>query len=207
MTVTRPRLPSRLRFAPGVRRFAAPLLAAAAVLLFVSPPLSAVALLVAGGVFAFFRDPERTPPESGVVSPADGRVSVLRVDDDGRVRVGVFMNVTDVHVNRAPSGGAVERVDHEPGGHWPAFSKESERNECVRVAFDRHDVVLIAGTVARRITPYVEAGDRVERGDRIGHIAFGSRADVVLPPEYGLADVNVRKNERVRAGETVFVEE
>ena len=179
----------------------------AAALLFVAPPLSLVALLAAVGVFAFFRDPDRTPPDSGVVAPADGRVSVLRVEDDGRVRVGVFMNVTDVHVNRAPRGGTVERVDHEPGGHWPAFTKESDRNERVRFTFDRHDVVLIAGAVARRITPYVEAGDRVERGDRIGHIAFGSRADVVLPPEYGLDDVAVRKNQLVRAGETVLVEE
>ncbi len=205
MSVTR--LPSRLRFAPGVRRFAAPPLVAAAVLLFVSPPLAVVAILVSLGVLAFFRDPERTPPDTGVVSPADGRVSVLRVEDDGRVRVGVFMNVTDVHVDRAPVGGTVRRVDHEPGGHWPAFSKESDRNERVRMAFDDHEVVLVAGTVARRITPYVEAGDRVERGERIGHIAFGSRADVVLPAEYGLADVKVRKNQRVRAGETVFVEE
>ena len=205
MTVTRRRLPRR--FAPGARRFAAPLLVVAAVLLFVAPPLSAAAVLAAAGVFAFFRDPERTPPDADVVAPADGRVSVLRVEDDGRVRVGVFMNVTDVHVNRAPRGGAVERVEHEPGGHWPAFSKESDRNERVRMAFDDHEVVLIAGTVARRVTPYVESGDRVERGDRIGHIAFGSRADVVLPPEFGLADVEVRKNQRVRAGETVLVED
>ena len=200
-------LSSHLRFAPGVRRYAAPPLLLAAALLFVAPPLSFAAIVVSLGVFAFFRDPDRTPPGSGIVAPADGRVSVLRIEDDGRVRVGVFMNVTDVHVNRAPHGGTVERVDHEPGGHWPAFTKESDHNERVRMAFDRHDVVLIAGSVARRITPYVEAGDRVERGDRIGHIAFGSRADVVLPPEYGLDDVEVRKNELVRAGETVLVAE
>jgi phosphatidylserine decarboxylase len=192
-----------LRFAPGVRRFAAPPLAAAAVLLFVSPPLAFAAVLVSVGVFAFFRDPDRAPPESGVVSPADGRVSVVRDEDDGRVRVGVFMNVTDVHVNRAPMDGFVELVEHTPGGHWPAFSKESDRNERVRVQFGRHEVVLIAGAFARRITPYVESGRTVERGDRIGHIAFGSRADVVLPPEYDLADVRVETGDRVRAGETV----
>ena len=200
MTVSR-RL--HLRFAPGVRRFAAPPLVAAAGLLFVSPPRALAAVLVSVGGVAVFRDPDRTPPESGVLSPADGRVSVIREASDGRVRVGVFMNVTDVHVNRAPLDGFVERVEHTPGGHWPAFSKESDRNERVRMQFGRHEVVLIAGAFARRITPYVESGRTVERGDRIGHIAFGSRADVVLPPAYGLDDVRVETGDRVRAGETV----
>ncbi len=166
-------------------------------------------LLVAAGlgVLVFFRDPERVPPGTGLVAPADGRVSVVRIEDDG-IRVGVFMHVTDVHVNRAPVGGTVTAVEHHPGAHRPAFSKDSDRNERVRMRIDGEhpiDVELIAGAFARRITPYVEEGDSVERGDRIGHIAFGSRADVRLPPEVTLEDVTVAKGDRVRAGETRIV--
>jgi phosphatidylserine decarboxylase len=193
-----------MRHAPGAWRLALPLFALALPAL-VAPTL-ALALVVAGyAVLAFYRDPERAPPASGVVSPADGRVRVVREEGD-RVRVGVFMNVTDVHVNRAPLSGVVASVDHRPGGHLPAFSKASERNERVELAFETYDLTLIAGTVARRITPYVAAGDRVERGDRVGHIAFGSRVDVLLPPDVAPADVRVSTGEQVRAGETVIAE-
>ena len=191
-----------MRFSPGTRKRAVPLLVLALAASLVSSWL-ALALVAAGyATVAFFRDPERTPPDSGVVSPADGRVSVVREEGD-RLRVGVFMNVTDVHVNRAPLSGVVERVEHRPGAHRPAFSKESERNERVDLRFDGFEVSLVAGAFARRIFPYLEAGDRVERGDRIGHIAFGSRADVLLPPEYGRDDLLVGRGDRVRAAETV----
>jgi len=188
--------------APGTRRFALPPLVAALPLAVLSPPLGALALALGGFVLYFFRDPERSPPPNGAVSPADGRVSVVREEED-RIRVGVFMNVTDVHVLRAPFGGDVESVTHRPGAHRPAFTKESERNERVDVTLDTHDVSMIAGWFARRIYPYLSDSDAVERGERIGHIAFGSRADVVLPPEYDRADVLVEPGERVRAGETV----
>ena len=91
-----------------------------------------------------------------------------------------------------------------PGAHRPAFSKDSDRNERVRLEFGDHAVVLIAGAFARRITPYVEAGDTVERGERVGHIAFGSRADVVLPAGTDPAELRVERGDRVRAGETVL---
>ena len=189
--------------APGAWRYAAPagLLAVPAV--FVTPYASAVLLAVAAFTLWFFRDPEREPPARGVLAPADGRVSVVR-EEAGRLRVGVFMNVTDVHVNRAPMGGTVEAVDHRPGAHRPAFTKDSDRNERVRIDFGDHAVDLIAGAFARRITPYVEMGDAVERGGRIGHIAFGSRADVVLPRGYGRTSLEVDEGDRVRAGETVL---
>jgi phosphatidylserine decarboxylase len=226
-------------FAPGLRRWALPLLAGAAVALVVLPP--AVPLLLGLVVFVvwFFRDPERDPPESGVLAPADGHVSVIREDGD-RVRVGVFMSPFDVHVTRAPVEGTVARVDHRSGGYKPAFSKDSERNERVEFGIDwenndstarvedddstarvedddstarvedeettRVDGALIAGWFARRITPYIRSGETVRRGQRIGHIAFGSRADVVLPPEYDRGDVRVTRGEEVRAGETVLAE-
>lgn len=153
----------------------------------------------------FFRDPERSPEGRGVVSPADGRVTA--VDGGERVRVSVFMRPHDVHVNRAPVRGTVSGVEHHRGGHRPAFSKDSSRNERVVTTLEAPDgeyrVVQIAGAVARRITTYVEEGSEVERGERIGLIAFGSRADVVLPPRYGVDDVLVGVGDTVRAGETV----
>jgi len=195
-----------MRFAPGARRFAVPAFAAAALLAPLAFPLSVLAL--AAGLFVawFFRDPERRPSGPGVVSPADGRVSVVREEGD-QLRVGVFMNVTDVHVNRAPFDGRVERVTHRPGAHRPAFSKESERNERVDVAVATDEgpaeLSLIAGAFARRIHPYVAEGDDLARAERIGHIDFGSRADVLLPPAYDRADLLVGEGDRVRAGESV----
>ena len=234
-----------MNFAPGAWKYAiVPLLAAPfAIIYSVAAGLLALALGV--GALAFFRDPERTPPPTGVVSPADGTVSVLREEGD-QVRLGVFMNVWHVHVVRAPFDATVVDVEHVSGAHRPAFSKESEKNERVHVSLetdslasqstetaleagadtdddvddlneDRSDdptddgasepaeVTFIAGAFARRIFPYVEPGDELERGDRIGHIAFGSRVDTLLPPEIDLDDVAVSKGQRMKAGETVLV--
>ena len=191
-----------MNVAPGAWRYAgaAGVLAVPAVV--VTPWASAARLGAAAVALWFFRDPEREPAGPGVLAPADGKVSVVREEGD-RLRVGVFMHVTDVHVNRAPLGGTVEAVEHTPGAHRPAFSKDSDRNERVRVDFGDHAVVLIAGAFARRITPYVGMGDAVGRGERLGHVAFGSRADVVLPPAYDRGDLVVGPGDRVRAGETV----
>jgi phosphatidylserine decarboxylase len=117
------------------------------------------------------------------------------------------MNVTDVHVNRAPFDGRVERVIHRPGKHLPAFSKESERNERVDIDVETEEgpaeISLIAGAFARRIHPYVEAGADLDRAQRIGHIDFGSRADVLLPPTYDREDLLVEEGDPVRAGESI----
>lgn len=190
-------------FAPGGLRYGGVLVGLALPAVFVSVWLSFAFLACSGFVLWFYRDPDRPIPASGVVSPADGRVTVIREEDD-RVRVGVFMRVRDVHVNRAPSPGTVAEITHRAGGNRPAFSKESELNERVSISFDRVVVVLIAGSFARRITPYVEVGDRVARGQRIGHIAFGSRADVILPPEIGREELYVEEGTRVTAGQTII---
>ena len=203
MSPSLPALPRSPSFAPGAWRLARVPLLLAVPLALINPPLAVGCLLAAVGVFWFHRDPRRSPPPSGVVAPADGRVSAVRREGD-RVRVAVFMNVTDVHVNRAPDDGSVEAVEHTPGRHLPAFSKDSDRNERVRIAFGDHEVTLIAGAVARRIHPYVEAGETLARGDRIGHISFGSRADVLLASGYDTDDVRVTEGQRVRAGETVI---
>ncbi|WP_435177877.1 protein sorting system archaetidylserine decarboxylase [Halorussus sp. AFM4] len=196
-------------FAPGAWRYALLALALAVPLSLLSRlgrcsrRWTLAAPLLAVGALLFHRDPDRTPPDSGVLAPADGRVSVVREEGD-RVRVGVFMNVTDVHVNRAPLGGRVDAVDHEPGKHRPAFSKESDRNEKLHVRFADHEVTLIAGAFARRIHPYVGAGDELDRGERLGHISFGSRTDVLLPESVDPGDLTVQRGQKVRAGETVL---
>ncbi|WP_336363674.1 protein sorting system archaetidylserine decarboxylase [Halalkalicoccus salilacus] len=192
-----------MRFASGFWWYALPPLLLAFPAFIVSPTLGVLFVAAAGATLFFFRDPERTPPFSGIVSPADGTVSEIRTEGD-RIRVCVFMNVHDVHVVRSPDDGVVESVDHESGGYRPAFSKESDRNEKVHVRFPDSEVTLIAGAFARRIHPYVEAGDELERGERIGHIAFGSRVDALLPPEIDHADLRVERGEKVTAGETAI---
>jgi len=121
-----------MKFAPGAWKYAIVPLLAAPFALLISVTASLVALAAGAGTLAFFRDPERSPPPTGVVSPADGNVSVLREEGD-RVRLGVFMNVWHVHVVRSPFAGRVTDVEHVSGANRPAFSKESDRNERVHV--------------------------------------------------------------------------
>jgi phosphatidylserine decarboxylase len=140
---------------------------------------------LSGLMLWFFRDPERQPAEGLILSPADGVVQSIDPQPDGRIRVAIFMNPLNVHVNRAPCAGTVASVRHVPGGYLPAFNKDSDRNERVvwhlDTAFGDLEVTQIAGTVARRIVPYAQTGQSVDRGERIGLIRFGSRVDVYLP--------------------------
>jgi len=202
-----------MEFAPGAWRLATLPLALAPVALVASPLAALACLFAALAVLLFHRDPPRTVGE-GIVSPADGTVSVVREEPDDagreRLRVGVYMGAYDVHVNRAPLSGTVRAVDHEPGANRPAFSKDSDRNERVRVRIDpgnadatSTDAVLIAGWFARRIHPYVDPGESVDRGDRIAHVSFGSRADVVCPPGVSPEDLAVSIGDRVQAAETL----
>jgi len=218
------RSPTAGAIAPGAFRLAAVPVVLALPLALVAPlAVPAVALLGAGAVVLFHRDPDRDPPTDGVLAPADGRISVVREEADGRLRVGTFMSPFDVHVNRAPIAGEIEVVDHRPGAHRPAFSKDSERNERVHVRYavdsglEAEDagmetgdagleVDLIAGAFARRIHPYVEPDEAVDRGERIGHISFGSRVDVVFPEGIDRSDLLVEMGDAVRAGETVLVD-
>jgi phosphatidylserine decarboxylase len=155
----------------------------------------------------FFRDPRREIGE-GIVSPADGRVVGASVKN-GRAFVSIFMNVHNVHVNRAPSAGRVISIQHVSGGFVPAFKKASESNERVimRLATPQGTMTVtqIAGTVARRIVPYLDAGDKVEKGDRLGLIRFGSRVDTsfTLP---GNMDLKVKEGDRVLAGSSTIAD-
>jgi len=159
---------------------------AGAVLVRRSRAVTVPAVAAAGALLWFFRDPERDGAAEGVLSGADGVVQSVDRRPDGRTRVAVFMNPLNVHVNRAPLAGVVTSLIHRPGGYLPAFNKDSERNERMVWHFDTElgdvEVVQIAGALVRRIVPYLAPGEKVERGQRIGLIRFGSRLDVYLPP-------------------------
>lgn len=187
----------------GIRYALLGVVAAAAAFPF-SRVASAGCLVAAVGVVYFHRDPARVVPPQGVVAPADGKVTVVREEPDGRLRLGIYMSGWDVHVNRAPMDGVVEDVEHVPGANRLAFTKDAEENERLRFVFEDYAVEQIAGTFARRTYSYVDPGQAVARGQRIGHISFGSRFDVVFPPEYGREDLTVDVGHRLYAGETVI---
>lgn len=167
--------------------------------------VATAAAATAAGLTWFFRD----PPRHGtglLLSGADGVVQSIDPWPDGRTRVAVFMSPLDVHVNRAPIAGKILSVEHIAGGHVPAFNKDSERNERVVWRFDTElgelECVQIAGTVARRIVPYLEEGMTVVQGERLGLIRFGSRFDTYLPRGVEPAVV---VGQKTRAGETRLV--
>nr|WP_028537312.1 phosphatidylserine decarboxylase [Paludibacterium yongneupense] len=175
-----------------------------------SVPLWIIALFV----LQFFRDPGRTVPSDAraVLSPADGRIVVIEKATDPyrhceALKISVFMNVFNVHSNRSPVDGVVEKVEYHSGSFLNAAmakaSLENERNavllktpEGVAITF-----VQIAGLVARRILCYARPGEQLTRGQRYGFIRFGSRVDVYLPLD---AQVRVAIGDKVRATETVL---
>lgn len=148
--------------------------------------VSVPATAVTAGMLWFFRDPDRPPGDGRILAAADGVVQSVERCSDGRTRIATFMSPFDVHVNRAPMAGTVTSVEHHAGGYLPAFDKDSERNERLVWHFDTElgdiELVQIAGVLVRRIVPYHAPGAKVERGERIGLIRFGSRVDVFLPP-------------------------
>lgn len=161
-----------------------------------------IGILVLVFLFIFFRDPERcsTDEENCMVSPADGRI----VDIRGR-KLCIFMNFQNVHVNRAPLQGKVTSIQYKKGGYIPAFCKDSHRNERQHIFIDTEhgeiEVVQIAGTITRRIVPYIKEGDFMEKGQRIGMIRFGSRVDVTVPDSFV---IECNKGDKVYAGKTAI---
>jgi len=178
--------------------------------------LTIVMIVVAVWVAYFFRDPERTGDRGDrvVTSPADGKVVLITEVDEpafihGRaLRVSIFMNVFNVHVNRYPVSGTVKYVQYNPGKFLnAAVEKSSLENEQRSVGIEsgpyRILVRQIAGLIARRIVTYSREGERVEQGERMGLIRFGSRVDVFLPTD---AAVRVKIGELTTAGTTVVAE-
>jgi phosphatidylserine decarboxylase len=166
---------------------------------------------LAGFFLWFFRDPSRTVPNepSLVVSPADGRVtdiSRVMVDRVSRVRISIFLNVFNVHVNRSPIAGVIREVRYQKGKFLNAMNEISaEQNEqnTVVVEGDGHTVVFkqIAGLLARRIVFRRKIGDRVERGERVGLIKFGSRVDVLLESS---AELRIKVGDQVKGGSSIL---
>jgi len=166
-------------------------------------------LILLAFMLNFFRDPERAFPQTpgAFVAPADGKVIRAERTDDGGLRVDIFMNVFDVHVNRAPMAGRITHMAYTPGRFVNASFEEAstvnERNRIEMITDDGMHIAFtqIAGLVARRIVSYVCVGDRVAGGQRIGMIRFGSRVDCEIPAGYTLC---VRVGEKTRAGETLL---
>ena len=150
----------------------------------------------------FFRDPEREAAD-GIVSPADGVVQSV-IGEHGRAVVSIFMNLHNVHVNRAPLDGWVKAIEYSEGSHVPAYSKDSENNERNTVVLEtligEVRVTQIAGALARRIVCYVETEQELLRGERFGMIRFGSRVDLDMPIDK--VRIAVREGDRVLAGST-----
>jgi phosphatidylserine decarboxylase len=168
-------------------------------------------VLLAAFFLWFFRDPVRTIPTGPglIVSPGDGLVTetaVIATPQGPRQRISIFLSVFDVHVNRSPIAGVLASVCYQKGQYLNAMNPASaDRNEqnIVIVRGDGYEVTFkqIAGLLARRIVFNLKEGDRVERGQRVGLIKFGSRVNVLLPAE---AELRVKVGQRVKGGSSVL---
>lgn len=178
---------------------------------------------VVGGVFGaltlfciwFFRDPHRSVPQSegALVSPADGKIVNISRTDEGRflnkpaIKISIFLNVFNVHINRVPVAGKVVGVFYNAGRFFaanvPKASLENEQNAVVMETPTGKRVVCIqiAGLIARRIVCWIKEGSVLNRGERFGLIRFGSRVDLFLPIE---TEIRVSMGQKVRGGETIL---
>ncbi len=191
--------------------FGLPPLALGAAALFLRWTFAGVILLcLAAFIFYFFRDPERAIPADpgAIVSPADGRVVVVTDEEnDGRPgkRISVFLAIWNVHVNRSPAAGIITKMNYCPGKFSAAMrgcaSTDNEQN-VITLATDAGEITFkqIAGLIARRVVCWKKPGDRVARGERIGLVRFGSRADLWLPRD---SELLVKVGDHVAGGSSV----
>lgn len=164
----------------------------------------------------FFRDPDRNNIVSNraVVTPADGRIlQIQHIEDNDNplggptTKISIFMSLLNVHVNRVPIGGIIEKIAYHPGKFFSAnLDKASEQNENNRIILQINNsrkivLIQIAGLIARRIACWVREGDHVYTGQRFGLIRFGSRLEVYLPRD---CQIVARPRQRVKAGETIM---
>jgi phosphatidylserine decarboxylase len=173
--------------------------------------LTLIPVLLAAFFLWFFRDPARRIPdgEGIIVSPADGKVEEadwIETTAGSRVRVTIFLNVFDVHVNRVPAEGVISLLEYREGQFMNALKPESAvHNEQTMVTIENANYSVsfkqIAGLLARRIVCNLQVGQRVERGQRMGMIKFGSRCDVLLPAS---VDLRVKAGDRVKGGSSVL---
>lgn len=195
-------------------RFILPLLLSSIALsAFVGPWAALLPLLLVAFVSYFFRNPARSVPPGArlVVSPADGRVikvATIGQGQESRCQVSIFLNIFDVHVNRAPIEGELENLEYRRGRFKVASNEEAPRvNEQNILIIRGPEATLvmkqIAGLIARRVVCWKKAGQKMQRGEVIGLIRFGSRVDLLLPED---ANVIVRVGDRVKGGSSVIAE-
>lgn len=179
-------------------------------------PYAAIpALFITAFVLYFFRDPERVHPANpnAFISPADGKVIIAEKISDDRfmqsevLKISIFMNVFNVHVNRFPCSGTVKEVVLNPGKFYSADSEKGAlQNEYCAITVEsanniKYCVVQVAGLIARRIICWAEKGDALTTGQRYGLIRFGSRVDLYLPVDF---EPTVKVGDKVSAGETIL---
>jgi phosphatidylserine decarboxylase len=154
----------------------------------------------------FFRDPKRRRGK-GIVAVADGTVRDVIVHN-GRVSISTFMNLHNVHVNRAPMKARVIAIKRRKGGYWPAFHGKADKNSCLIIKLKTKigmvRITQIAGTFAWRIVPYIRKGQIIKKGQRIGIIRFGSRVDLELPTER--VNCLVKSGDKLLAGKVKVAE-
>jgi phosphatidylserine decarboxylase len=207
--------------APEGRKILSILLIITSGLLFISLFTNIVLLPIIAGISSlllvfslnFFRDPDRKIPEGDniIISPADGKVTAVRTINDPDVGensklVSIFLNVFDVHANRVPISGKVISINRKDGQFVSAFRHDAaDVNEQTTTLFDTSlgavKVKQIAGLIARRILCYAKSGEKMEKGDRLGFIMFGSRTDVIFPP---FVNVLVKVGQRIVGTETII---
>ena len=191
--------------------YAVPLIAAGVLLGWLTRPAWAIVpFLLAFFFLWFFRDPERMIPldPGAIVSPGDGKVTEVAIVDAGnqkQLRISIFLNVFNVHVNRSPITGVIKQVRYQRGKYLNAMnvrSAEANEQNIVTVEGEGQTVIFkqIAGLLARRIVFYSKVGDQLERGQRVGLIKFGSRVDVVMD---AAARPKVKVGDHVKGGETI----
>ena len=170
-------------------------------------PVVVMFVLVAGFMLYFFRDPRREIPTGTglIVSAADGRVTRIEDNADSKL-VSVFLSPLDVHINRSPIEGRISKITYTEGKKRPATSDEASLvNERNSLVIEGEDVTVtctqIAGILARRIVCWPRTGDNLGRGQKFGLIKFGSRTDILMPPN---VDIAVSVGDRVRGGETII---
>lgn len=177
----------------------------------------ALPFLVAGLAFSFFfRDPRRRIPsaENVLIAPADGRV--IKIDTAAShpllpspvTCVSIFLSLFDVHITRAPFSGEVQKIDYQPGHFFPAYKEEAglkNESNSLFLKGEKTDIFIkqIVGVAARRIKCYVKENEKVEKGQKIGLMYFGSRVEIYFPP---FVRLKANLNQKVKAGETIIGE-
>ena len=190
-------------------RFVLPLLILTGISAFFHQPiLTGILVLLTAFTAFFFRNPQRRIPTDAnlVVSPADGKVVKISKDETGEQTLCIFLNIFNVHVNRAPIAGSVARFEYRRGKFKVAFDEEASRvNEQNIVSFEGSDISIIvkqvAGLIARRVVCWKKPGDDVGRGELFGLIRFGSRVDMIMPAR---VNIKVGVGDNVRGGSTII---